>query len=74
MFDNLLNNMQSQPELLKNIMGSALPETGNPDMDSAAAAAALYAAQKAAEETLRKHGVEVPGGRTRSFPWSRSFP
>ena len=56
-FDNILNNIQMQPELLKNLMGTALPDTEN---DSAAAAAALYAAQKAAEETLRKHGVEVP--------------
>ena len=73
-FDNLLNNMQSQPELLKNIMGSALPETGNPDMDSAAAAAALYAAQKAAEETLRKHGVEVPRRQDEIVPMEQELP
>ena len=59
MFDNnLLNKIQMQPELLQNLNVMALPETGNPD--SVEAAAALYVAQKATEETLRKHGVEVP--------------
>jgi len=71
-FDNLLNNIQMQPELLKNLMGSALPEAGNPD--SVAAAAALYAAQKAAEETLRKHGVEVPRRQEEILPMEEEVP
>ena len=67
MFDNnLLNNIQMQPELLQNLNVMALPETGNPD--SVEAAAALYAAQKASEETLRKQGVEVPRRQDEILP------
>ena len=65
-FDNLLNNIQMQPELLQNLNVMALPETGNPD--SVEAAAALYVAQKATEETLRKHGVEVPRRQDEILP------
>ena len=63
---NLLNSIQMQPELLLNLMVMALPETGDPDLVEAAAA--LYAAQKAMEETLRKHGVEVPRRQDEILP------
>ena len=65
MFDkNLLNNIQMQPE--QNLMGMALQETGNPD--SIADAAALYATQMTAEETLIKHGVEVHSRQDKILP------
>jgi len=49
---DLLNNIQ--PNILQNIIGGGgpIPETGNTVMDEA-----LYNAQKAAEETLRKQGL-----------------
>lgn len=49
---DLLNNIQ--PNILQNIIGGGgpLPETGNTVMDEA-----LYNAQKAAEDTLRKQGL-----------------
>jgi len=70
-FDNIMNNIQ--PNLINNI-SMTINKNAELDMESPVAAAALYAAQKAAEYELRKHGALPQMVEDEDLPMEQDVP